>query len=226
MVNPALDQINVLTKAAYNITAMKYHDCFKDEVAQKEFDRILLDSYSAMLQPGASICDAGCGPSAQYGKYLFEKGHAITGIDISEKCIQIASSLNPLMQFSTQDMMKTSFPPETFSGIVAFHAIVYTPKVHVGRIFAEFNRILKDEGKLLIAVKKGSTEGLINDAWYEGNTVHFSYFLEDEIKQYMEENNYTIEYLLTRQPYEFEIQVERIYAIGTKMKSKVSNKSH
>lgn len=219
MENMPLEKIKELTKAAYNKTAMKYHESFKDEVFQKDFDRILLDSYSDMLPKGSAICDAGCGPSSQYGRYLFEKGHSVNGIDISEKCIQMAASYNPSMVFSVQDMIQTDFAAETFTGIIAFHSIIYTPKAQVTKIFSEFNRILKKGGKLLIAVKKGESEGIIDDVWYEGNKVYFSHFTEEEISHLLIENNFYREYFHTRPPYAFEFQVDRIYAIGTKMSS-------
>src|SRR4051812_17721492 len=78
-----LEQINELTKNAYNKTADKYHHHFKDEVNQKEYDRQLLDKFSAMLPINALVCDAGCGPSGHIGKYLSDKGHRVTGIDFS-----------------------------------------------------------------------------------------------------------------------------------------------
>ncbi len=66
--------------------------------------------------------------------------------------------------------------------------------------------------------KKGATEGLIDDEWYEGNKVYFTHFLESEIKNYFEHNHFKIDFFEVRKPYDFEFNVDRIYAIGTKMK--------
>ncbi len=43
---------------------------FKDEMAHKEYDRIILDKFSNSLKQKGRICDAGCGPSGHIGKYL------------------------------------------------------------------------------------------------------------------------------------------------------------
>jgi ubiquinone/menaquinone biosynthesis C-methylase UbiE len=214
--NTDLGQINELTKIAYDKTADKYHDHFKDEVSQKEYDRLLLDRFSDSLSGSSLICDAGCGPSAHIGRYLADKGHKVTGIDISQKCIDIASSHNPQMNFTTVDMMNTGFEDDSFDAIVAFYSIIYTPKKYVPGIFAEFNRILKRNGKLLVVVKKGLTEGLIDDEWYEGNEVYFTHFLENEVKEYFLDSGFVVESFETRKPYDFEFKVERIYAIGSK----------
>ena len=76
------------------------------------------------------------------------------------------------------------FENALFIKLFSFYSIIYTPKEFVNLIFAEFNRILKRDGKLLIVVKKGIDEGFIDDDWYEGNRVYFTYFIESEIKDY------------------------------------------
>jgi phage-related protein len=71
-------------------------------------------------------------------------------------------------------------------------------------------------GKLLIVVKKGINEGIIDDEWYEGNKIYFAQFIESEMREYFSASNFTIEFFDVRKPYDFEFNVERIYAIGTK----------
>lgn len=211
-----LNQINELTKQAYDKTAAKYHEHFKNEILQKEYDRLLLDRFSDLLPNNALICDAGCGPSGHIGKYLSDKGHKVTGIDISERCIAIATSHNPEMDFKVMDIMNTDFEDNSFDAVISFYSIIYTPRELAGRIFEEFSRILKPNGKLLVVVKKGTTEGIIDDEWYEDNKVWFSHFMEEDITRYFNDSNFTIDFLETRKPYDFEFNVERIYAIGTK----------
>lgn len=212
-----LDQLNELTKKAYDKTADKYHDNFKNEIIQKDYDRLLLDRFSGMLMTDSLICDAGCGPSGHIGKYLADKGHKITGIDISQRCIDIATSYNPRIDFKLMDMMNTDFKNNSFDAIISFYSIIYTPKEYINRIFAEFNRILKINGKLLIVVKKGTNEGIIDDEWFEGNKVYFTHFIESEIKDHLANSQFNVDFFDTRKPYDFEFNVDRIYAIGTKI---------
>jgi SAM-dependent methyltransferase len=211
-----LEEINELTRKAYDKTAGKYHAHFKDEVEQKPYDRALLDQFSGMLAPGSIVCDAGCGPSAHMGKYLSGKGHRMVGIDLSPRCVEIARSYNPQMDIREMDMMRTAFQNESIDAIIAFYSILYTPRAEVHKIFTEFNRILRNDGKLLVVVKKGTAEGIIHDDWYEGHPVHFTHFTEEDIQAYFTGNNFRIDFLETRKPYPFEFNVDRLYAIGTK----------
>jgi ubiquinone/menaquinone biosynthesis C-methylase UbiE len=212
-----LGKINELTKIAYNRTAGKYLYHFKDEIIQKEYDRLILDRFSGIIKVDSMICDAGCGPAGHIGKYLAEKGHKVVGIDISQKCIDLATETHPEIEFRVMDISKTDFKDETFDAIISFYSILYTPKEHVNKIFAEFNRILKKGGKLLVVVKKGTEEGIIDDEWYEGNNVYFTHFVEEEIGEYLTNNNFKSDFMATRKPYDFEIDVERIYSISTKL---------
>jgi ubiquinone/menaquinone biosynthesis C-methylase UbiE len=211
-----LDQINELTRKAYDKTAEKYHDHFKNEIFQKEYDRLILDKFSNSLPTDSLICDAGCGPSGHISKYLVDKGHRAVGIDISQKCIDIAASYNPQIEYEVMDMMNTKFEDGHFDGVISFYSVIYTPKEFVKNIFAEFNRLLKGKGKLLVVVKKGANEGIIDDDWYEGHPVYFTHFIEQEIKDYFVQNNFKLDFFDTRKPYDFEFNVERIFAIGTK----------
>lgn len=212
-----LNEINRLTIKAYNKTARKYHECFKNEILEKEYDRLILDRYSEMIKEEGLICDAGCGPSGQIGKYLNDKGHKIIGIDIAPACINIAKNYSPEQDFKVMDMMNTDFEDEEFDGIISYYSIIYTPKEEVEKLLTEFYRILKKNGKLLIVVKKGESEGIIDDDWYEGNKVYFTNFIEEEIRRYMKQSSFQIEYFDTRKPYNFEFNVERIYSIGSKV---------
>lgn len=206
-----------LARVAYNKTAQKYHELFKDELENKAFDKKIIDRYCALFDSGSHICDAGCGPSGHIANYISNKGFVVTGIDISEKCIEMASVNQPAIEFLNMDMMNTNFVDKNFNGIVSYYSIIYTPKDQIDRILTEFHRILKPDGKLLIVVKKGSTEGLIEDEWYEGEKVYFTYFHEREIESLFVRNNFKLNYILTRKPYDFEIKVDRIYAIATKI---------
>jgi hypothetical protein len=65
-------------------------------------------------------------------------------------------------------------------------------------------------------VKKGEKEGMIKDGWFEGNEIYFTNFMEDELKTYLNQNSFEIEFTETRKPYDNEIGVDRNYIIGSK----------
>ena len=82
------------------------------------------------------------------------------------------------------------------------------------QIFTEFRRVLKTNGYLLVAVKEGTTEGYNDELLGIKTKNYFSLFTKDEIISYFKESGFTLEFIDQRNPYDFEISNERIFAIG------------
>ena len=212
----SLEHINSMTRQAYNLAAQKYHDLFHNEMNEKEYDRNLLDSFAAKFNKASIICDAGCGPSGHIGRYLFDKGINVVGVDVSEKCVELAQSNNPDVKFECADIGSMPFDDNTFNGLISYYSIINTPKIYVNKIFAEFRRVLKPDGYLLVAVKAGTTEGYIDDLLGIKARNYFSLFTKDEIVAYFSQAGFLLEFFDKRNPYDFEITNERIFAVGKK----------
>jgi len=213
----SLEQINSKTRQAYNLVAQKYHDLFHNEMNEKEYDRKFLDSFISRFNKDSIILDAGCGPSGHVGRYVFDKGIQVIGVDISEKCVEMARHHNPYMRFEVGDITNLAFDDGSFEGIISYYSIIDTPKKYVHKIFSQFHRVLKPNGYLLIAVKAGTTEGYIYDLLGENVEIYMSLFSEEEISSYFEKARFLIEFIEKRNPYDFEISNERIFAIGKKL---------
>ena len=212
-----LKSINLLTRQAYNLAAQKYHELFHNEMNEKEYDRKLLDSFAARFNKDSLICDAGCGPSAHIGKYLFDKGIKIVGVDISEECIELARLYNPKMKFECADIASMPFVNNSFDGLISYYSIINTPKIYISKIFSEFRRVLKPDGFLLVSVKSGTTEGYIDDLLGIKTQTYFSLFIQEEIVNNFSRAGFLLEFFDKRNPYDFEISNERIFAIGKKI---------
>lgn len=211
-----LEVVNRKTRSAYNLAAQAYHDLFHDELVGKAYDRALLDRFASYFGNESLLCDAGCGPSGHVGRYLFAKGIPVVGVDISERCIEFARRCNPGMDFQRGDIGNLAFPDEMFDGAIAYYSIIDTPKHFIPGIFRELHRVLKPGGRLLVAVKAGNSEGYITDLLGIKTEIYFSTFTREEVRRYYEVAGFAIEFLEQRQPYDFEIDAERIFAIGRK----------
>lgn len=213
----SLQSINSLTRKAYNLAAQKYHDLFHNEMNEKEYDRNLLGSFAALFSKDSLICDAGCGPSSHIGRYLFDKGIQVIGVDISEKCIELAKLYNLEMKFECADIGNMPFDDNAFDGVISYYSIINTPKIYVGKLFTEFRRVLKPNGYLLVAVKAGTFEGYIDDLLEIKTKSYFTLFTVEEIADYFSKAGFLLEFFDKRNPYDFEISNERIFAIGRKV---------
>jgi ubiquinone/menaquinone biosynthesis C-methylase UbiE len=207
------------TRESYNLVAEKYHTLFHNELDTKEYDRKLLDCFVHLFNPGAKICDAGCGPSAHIGKYLSDRGMDVVGVDISDRCIEIASQTNPGMDFRREDFAALSFTNDCFDGMISYYSIINTPKSMIDGIFNEFNRVTKAGGRLLVVVKAGVEEGYIRELIGVETEIYSSLFNEEELVRYFTNSGFAIEFIERRKPYDSEIQNERIFVIGRKIRN-------
>ena len=212
-----LKHINSLTEQAYNLTANKYHDLFHNEMDKKEYDKKLLDSFAAKFNSNSLICDAGSGPSGQISRYLIDKGLKVIGIDISEKCVQLARLNNPDARFECADISNMPFDENSFDGLISYYSIINTPKIYVDKIFNEFCRVLKQQSYLLVAVKAGTAEGYADNLLGIKTKIYSALFTQEEITAYFQEAGFVMEFIEMRDPYDFEISYKRIFAIGKKV---------
>jgi ubiquinone/menaquinone biosynthesis C-methylase UbiE len=212
----SLKEISLKTRSSYNLAAEKYHQLFYDELEKKEFDRKILDEFSNFFDKDSLLCDAGCGPSGHITGYIFKKGIKIIGIDISDKCIEVARKENPRIKFERGDISELNCKNDYFDGIISYYSIINTPKKFVPRIMSEFKRILKPGGYLLLAVKAGKEEGFLSDLLGIKTKIYFTLFSEEEIRNYVKESGFEMKKFEIRKPYDFEIQNDRIYAVCMK----------
>jgi hypothetical protein len=92
------------------------------------------------------------------------------------------------------------------------------PKMCVPLLFAEFRRVLKPGGWLLVTVKEGNHEGYVYDLLGIRTELFFSRFTASEIQAYFAGAGFALEILEVRGPYAFEISNERIFAIGKRLR--------
>ena len=144
------EQIKNGVKHSYNLVAKKYNSLFENELDTHEYDKALLDEYSNHFKPNEKICEMGCGPSAQVGRYLLSKVYSIDCLDFSEKCIENARTLENRITYICKDMTNTGLPNEYYNGIVSFYALFHIPKPYQREALREFYRLLKPNGKILL----------------------------------------------------------------------------
>lgn len=200
-------------KESYNIVASEYAKRFFNELDSKPFDRNLLIWFSTLIPKNQRVCEMGCGPG-EIAAFLLEQGVNISGLDISENMIETAKKLNPKIDFYQGDMLDLNFSDESFSGIVAFYAIVHFGHKEIEAAFREFKRILLPGGYVLFSFHVGNevihTENFLD----KDAPLDFYFFDPDEIIKIIEKIKFSIADVLIRYPYkDVEYESKRAYLI-------------
>jgi 2-polyprenyl-3-methyl-5-hydroxy-6-metoxy-1,4-benzoquinol methylase len=100
-------------REGYNAIASVY----LEKRTKRSADVILLDDFAQHLQSNAKVLDAGCGAGIPIAEILSEK-FDVTGVDFSEKQIELAKKNVPNATFICQDMTKLDFPLDPLRGFV------------------------------------------------------------------------------------------------------------
>lgn len=207
-----IDTITQAIRENYDRLAEEYASHLFDELAKKPFDRKALNRFAAEVRSLGDVCDLGCGPG-HIARYLRDAGTNVFGLDLSPRMIEEARRLNPDISFRVGDMMALDVPDGSLAGIVAFYAIVNTPKESLPLVFREMRRVLKPGGLLLLSLHIGDETLQPSELWGKAVSMDFFLFQPSVIQQYLEAAGFSVNEVLEREPYppDVEYQSRRAY---------------
>ena len=102
----------------------RHADSFDRERGRDLFEKPWLDRFLALLQPGASILDLGCGSAEPIARYFIEKGCNVTGVDSSPALIDLCKSRFPDQNWIVNDMRTLSLS-RCLDGILAWDSFFH-----------------------------------------------------------------------------------------------------
>jgi SAM-dependent methyltransferase len=103
----------------------------------------------AALKPGMKILDVGCG-RGELTAHLQARGHDIVGIDGSSDAIKVAKTNFPNASFIAGDLFAVKFPAASFDRVFFLGIIEHLTDAEITGFLAEFERILKPGGRVII----------------------------------------------------------------------------
>ena len=131
--------------------APKFKEIRKEELRSEKMQQ-WQDEICRHLPPQKplKILDIGCG-AGFFSILLTEKGHDVTGIDLTESMVEeavlLAEEEGSPARFLVMDAEKLDFPDETFDVVVSRNVTWNLP--HPEQAYAEWLRVLKKGGLLL-----------------------------------------------------------------------------
>ena len=114
------------------------HDWAGDRARQTVFiEKGWLDRFIALVEPGGTVLDLGCGPGKPMAEYLIANGLDVCGVDSSPTMIAMARDNLPGRAFIEADMRTLSLG-RRFSGILAWDSFFHLTPDGQRRMFANF----------------------------------------------------------------------------------------
>ena len=137
---------------------------------------LIVAAFAARLPAGARVLDLGCGPGIPSTRALAER-FEVTGIDISEKQIELARANVPGATLVHGDFTEVDLPDGSFDGVAAFYSISHAPREGHARLFARIARWLVPGGLFVASLGVADSPDWVGE-WL-GAEMFFSSFDAD-----------------------------------------------
>jgi ubiquinone/menaquinone biosynthesis C-methylase UbiE len=132
-----------------------YHNYRNNEKFKGE-----LEKFKQLLPEGGHILDAGCGVGRPTAEFLANNGFEVTGVDISERMVELAAKNVPKASFLQKNIVDLDFPDASFDGAICVYTLWHVPRKNHEKIIANFHRMLRDNGILVINTGTHESEGM------------------------------------------------------------------
>ena len=110
----------------------------------------ILEKFSHLLpQNSGELLDLGCGAGEPVARYFINKGWKVTGVDFSERMLELSAKYAPEMLAIRGDIREVEFQQSQFDAITATYSLFHIPAEEHANIFRKIHRWLKPNAKVL-----------------------------------------------------------------------------
>lgn len=128
-----------------------YSSAFRANKEPSKIGKIFLDKLIRLIPENAKVLDLGSGVGIPFDKYLVDKKIKVTGIDISQKHVNLARKNVPKAKFIKGDFSKYHFK-DRFEAIISFYAIFHIPREEHQELFSKMYGLLNQKGIILVTL--------------------------------------------------------------------------
>jgi len=130
-----------MTSASDNVVSL-YERLAQEWVGDRSREKVFiekawLDRFCALIQPGGTVLDLGCGPGKPMAAYLLAQGFDICGVDSSPTMISLAHNYFPEREWIVADMRTLSLGRH-FDAVMAWDSFFHLNHADQRRMFPVF----------------------------------------------------------------------------------------
>lgn len=193
------------TRAGYDAMAADYAQQVAGELASKPWDRAMLAAFAEVVS--GPVADVGCGPGANTA-YLRGLGVDVFGVDLSPETVALSRERYPDLRFEVGSMTALGVPHAALGSVAALYSIIHIPADHMPSVFAEFRRVLRPGGHLMLAFQVGDEVRHRDEGFGHRLSLDFRRQQPDRIAALLAEAGFEMMVRLVREPRDYAGGVE------------------
>jgi SAM-dependent methyltransferase len=152
------------------------------------FEKSWLDRFLALLPPGGSILDIGCGSGEPIAQYFIETGYKLSGADSSLAMIDLCKTRFPNEAWAVADMRTLSLGSR-FNGILAWDSFFHLRQSDQRKMFLIFAKHAAPNATLMFT--SGPREGVAMGT-YQGEPLYHASLDPDEYRALLNEQGFDV----------------------------------
>lgn len=143
-------------QVSYDTDASGYAEKVQGLLDRSPYLRASLALFAELVREagGGPVADVGCGPG-YVTRHLHDLGVDAFGIDLSPEMVAIARRDFPTLRFEVGTMTDLDLPDGSVTGVLAFWSVIHVPDHAVPGVVAQFRRVLRPGGPLLVGFHVG-----------------------------------------------------------------------
>ncbi|EME15371.1 class I SAM-dependent methyltransferase [Rhodococcus triatomae] len=149
---PSAQTRSTTVRDSYAERSREYTDLFGTMESVHPSDRALVRSWAESLT--GPVLDAGCGPG-QWTDFLASTGLATRGVDLVTEFVARARREYPHLAFEVESVDDLAVADGSLGGVLAWYSLIHHEPERIRTPFAEFARVIRPGGGLLIGFFEG-----------------------------------------------------------------------
>lgn len=174
----------------------RHAGAFDKDRSRALFEKAWLDRFRALIPPGGSVLDLGCGMGEPIARYLIETRYALMGMDSAPSMIALCQERFPTHAWHVADMRSLALA-RRFDGIIAWDSFFHLTPDDQRRMFPVFAAHAAPKAALMFTSGPAHGEAV---GVYQGEKLYHASLDPAEYRTLLARNGFAVEAHIANDP--------------------------
>jgi len=174
----------------------EFADSYEKNRGIFDMTEVFDDFYQSFDIKRGRVLDLGCGVGEPFSANFINRGWSVTGVDFSQRMLDLAAKYVPNMNTINADMRNIEFASDQFDAVTIIYALFHVPRNEHAALFRRIFDWLRPRGKVLFTYATKKYTGRMEFDGYKeflGQQLYYSHKRPEQLYSDMKQLGYVIE---------------------------------